>query len=167
MNKEKKSLYGIQDEYALLINSIIDAEGEITPEQEAALVINKAELEKKSEGYVAVINRIKAEMAYIDNETKRLAIMKRVRKNTEDRLKQTLSDAMNLYEIDEIKTSLNKINFRKSTSVVIDCSINDLPEEMKIYVEQAIPKAEIKKMLENGAEVEGVRLQSNKNIQIR
>jgi len=164
---EKKSLYGIQSEYMMLINDIIDAEGEITPEQEQSLIINQSELITKSESYIAVINKLKSECDYIDAEIKRLQALKKARKNAENRLKQSLKNAMELYEIDEIKTNLNKINFRKSESVVIECDIADLPDSMKIYKAEAISKTEIKKMLKAGVEVDGVYLKINKNLQIK
>jgi hypothetical protein len=164
---EKKSLYGIQSEYMELINDIMEAEGEITPEQSQLLVINKTELTIKASGYIAVINKLKAECNYIDAEVKRLGALKKARKNAEDRLKVSISDAMHLYDIQEIKTELNKINFRKSESVVIECDVNDLPDGMKVYSAAPISKTEIKKMLKAGIEVDGVYLKENKNLQIK
>lgn len=165
--ENKKSLYGIQSEYMTLINDIMEAEGEITPEQSELLVINKTELTTKAAGYIAVINKLKAECNYIDAEVKRLTALKKARKNAEDRLKQSISDAMNLYDIQEIKTELNKINFRKSESVVIECDVNDMPDALKVYVATPISKTDIKKLLNAGEEFDGVYLQTNKNLQIK
>lgn len=40
----KQSIFLIQNEYQLLINQVIENEGEITPELETALTINKEQL---------------------------------------------------------------------------------------------------------------------------
>ena len=44
----EKSLYNINNEYLELINKVENLEGELTPELENALTINKSELEIKS-----------------------------------------------------------------------------------------------------------------------
>ena len=164
---EKKSLYGIQSEYQDLIYQIMEAEGEITPEQSLALVINKSELTKKSEGYIAVINKLKAEMNYIDAEVKRLGALKKARKNAETRLKDSIKDAMELYDIQEIKTELNKISFSKSTRLEISIDADKLPAKLQSISVTHIPKAEIKKMLDAGEKFKGIELVDYKNLQVK
>ena len=43
----KQSIYQITNEHQLIINQIIELDGELTPELETALTINKADLETK------------------------------------------------------------------------------------------------------------------------
>lgn len=161
------SLYGIESQYMELVNQIMEADGEITPELSESLAINEKELQKKSEGYVAVINKLDAETAFIDSEVKRLQAQKKVRENAKERLKNALSDAMHLYGLTEIKTHLNKINFRKSESVVISVEPEELPKELQKIKIESISKVEIKAMLKEGKTFKGIELVTNLNLQIK
>lgn len=161
------NIYQIQNEYQLLINSIIENDGEITPEQELALTINKDQLQSKSESYAYVIKQMDAECDIIDLEIKRLQQAKKVRENTVERLKATLSNAMQLFEVDEIKTPLIKLNFRKSESVVV-YDTNSLPQMYKtIKVTETPDKAKIKEAIKQGETVVGAELVINQNLQIK
>ena len=161
------NIYQIQNEYQLLINSIIENDGEITPEQELALTINKDQLQSKSESYAYVIKQMDAECDIIDLEIKRLQQAKKVRENTVERLKSTLTNAMQLFEVDEIKTPLIKLNFRKSESVVV-YDTNSLPQMYKtIKVTETPDKAKIKEAIKQGETVVGAELVINQNLQIK
>lgn len=161
------NIYQIQNEYQLLINSIIENDGEITPEQELALTINKDQLQSKSESYAYVIKQMDAECDIIDLEIKRLQQAKKVRENTVERLKYTLTNAMQLFEVDEIKTPLIKLNFRKSESVVV-YDTNSLPQMYKtIKVTETPDKAKIKEAIKQGETVVGAELVINQNLQIK
>jgi hypothetical protein len=161
------NIYQIQNEYQLLINSIIENDGEITPDQELALTINKDQLQSKSESYAYVIKQMDAECDIIDLEIKRLQQCKKVRENAVERLKSTLTYAMNTFEVPEIKTPLIKINFRKSESVIV-MDVNDLPSEYKVVkVTEQADKVKIKDALKKGEHILGCELVINQNIQIK
>lgn len=162
-----KSLFQISNEYRNLEMELFESGGEITPEIENQLVINESELKEKSKNYVHVIKKIEFECDYIDAELKRLNQAKKTRKNVISVLKMGIKNAMDLYGYKEIDLITNKINFRKSESVIIDCEINDLPDELKILEVKAISKTEIKRMLKEGKEFENVYIQENKNLQIK
>lgn len=163
----KTSIYQIQNEYQLLINQIIESDGEVTPGLELALTINKDQLQSKSESYAYIIKQMDAECDIIDLEIKRLQQCKKVRENTIDRLKSTLTTAMNVFEVPEIKTPLIKINFRKSESVIV-MDVNDLPKEYKIVkVTEQADKVKIKEALKAGESILGCELVVNQNIQIK
>ena len=163
----QKSLFQISQEYMILEMELYETGGELTPEIEKQLMINETELKEKSKNYVHIIKKVESEVNYIDDEIKRLQQAKKVCKNVIERLKEGIKDAMLLYEVEEIDLITNKINFRKSESVVIDCDINDLPKELKIIEVKPISKTEIKKMLKEGKEFKGVYIKQNKNLQIK
>jgi hypothetical protein len=125
-----KPIYNISKEYLELVEQIETNEGEITPEIETALAINEGEIKQKGVAYVAVIKTMESDIKTIDDEIKRLTALKKSRGNIVNNLKDRLEYALNLFEIDEIKTELVKINFRKSKSVVVD-DIDLLPELYK------------------------------------
>lgn len=162
-----QSIYNIEKTYIDLVEQIIEAGGEITEEQEQALALNKETLEVKAVKYGYVIKTIDDDIASIDAEIARLSALKSVRSNLKEKLKDTVSQAMILYGIEEIKLQNLKINFRKSQSV----SIYDetlIPEEYKVTKEvTSISKAEISKVLKAGGEVNGATLDTNQNIQFK
>lgn len=161
-----KNIFQISSEYLNILDELEENGGEFTPEIEHSLAINESELKQKGVAYAALIKSVEAEQVIIDNEIKRLQAFKKVRGNIILKLKDMLKNALEMYEIDEIKTETLKINFRKSESVVID-DVYLLPDDCKILKIEHISKTEIKKRLKSGEEMQGVHLEVNKNIQIK
>jgi hypothetical protein len=161
----KKSMYQIQTEYQQIADALTT--GELTPELEQALAIAEHELEVKSVNYSFVIKDINDEISIINAEIDRLKDLKKVRENALERLKNNISNAMQLFQVDEIKTPLIKINFRKSESVEIDnmalLDAKFLNEKITITPD----KMAIKEAIKNGEDVNGARLVINNNIQIK
>ena len=163
----KLSLYNIQTEFLQLTDALIENGGEITPEIEEALQFNKDNLETKGSNYGLIVKQLEAETEVINAEIARLTNLKKSRSNTVDRLKQSLSVAMELYGIEEIKTPLLKINFRKSESVEI---ISEAILDGKFKIAKTtiqIDKVAIKEAIKAGDGVAGAILKQNKNIQIK
>jgi hypothetical protein len=161
------NLYNIQNEFLLITRELMENGGEATPEIEQALSINKEQLQAKGINYALCSMHLESEITAIDNEIKRLETMKRIRKNTQARLESTLENAMNLYEIDEIKGDTVKVNFRKSESVEI-IDVEKIPKDyMTVELTKKVDKATIKKVLKRGEEVPGAVLNQNKNLQIK
>lgn len=161
------NIFLIQNEYQLLINQIIEAEGEITPELETALTINKEQLQSKAIDYSYVIKQLDSDCEQIDAELKRLQQLKKVRINLADRLKDTISNAMNLYEVEKIETPLIKLSFRNSESVEIT---NEQQLDARFIVTKTVSspdKKAIKDAIKSGVLVEGATISYNKNLQIR
>ena len=162
----EKSLYQIKDEYLDLISQIEQAEGELTPELESALTINKSELEVKSIAYVEVIKQRESFNARIDEEIKRLQAIKKANDNLVLRLKNNLLNAVNMFG--NFEAGFLKLSTRKSKSVEVNIDTNDLPKEFKsIKVTEAPDKTAIKKAIESGQEVEGCRIVENINLAIK
>lgn len=161
----KQSLYQIEKEYRELAAELIENGGEVTEEQEKALQITQEQLQTKAVNYGFVIKQIDGEVSMIDAEIKRLQGLKKSRVNSIQRLKDTLSNAMTIFEIDEIKTPLITVNFRKSKSVKVN--VDDLPDNCVIIERKPISKTEIKKKIESGEEITGAELVTNRNIQIK
>jgi len=162
----KVALYQIEQEYMILADEIISNEGELSPELEERLMINQEQLEKKGIGYGYIIKDIELEVDAIDDEIKRLTALKKSRINAVDRLKTSLSQAMQLFDISELKTPTLKINFRKSESVDVDIAFLD-KDYIKTTVTETADKVAIKEALKNGIKVTGAILKSNLNLQIK
>ena len=161
----KKSLYNIEQEYLQIADQLED--GEITEELEQALAINQQELQGKAVAYAYVIKDAEHNLSAIDAEITRLQALKNTEKNKVDRLKQTISNAMELYGITEIKTETLKLNFRLSEGVVGES--NNLPDEfVKVVPEQRKPDlTAIKKAIKEGRNVEGFQIEERYKLQIK
>ena len=162
-----QSIYKIQNEYQLLINQIIEAEGEMTYEIQQALEINEQQLQSKAVDYCYVIKQLDYDCEQIDNEIARLNKLKKVRSNLTDRLKNTVSSAMQLYDVEKIETPLIKLSFRNSESVEIT---NEQQLDACFIVTKTVTtpdKKAIKDAIKNGVFVEGATISYNKNLQIK
>jgi hypothetical protein len=161
----KKSLYNIESEYLEIANQLED--GELSPELETALAINQSELQGKAVAYAYVIKESEDTVSAIDAEIKRLTALKKTEVNKATRLKDTISNAMKLYGILEIKTETLKLNFRRSEGVV---GSNDwLTEDLVTIVpEQRKPNlTAIKAAIKEGIEIEGFEIEERWSLQIK
>ena len=161
-----KSLFEIGNEYLEIYRLLEDNGGEITPEIETALAINKSNLQEKSQNYISLIKEIEGRSQTVEIEIKRLQALKKRNDTFVLKLKENIANAMRMLEIDEIRTDLNKINFRKSKSVQIE-DIEMLPNDCVIIEKKPISKTELKKRIENGEAINGVSLIENLNLQIK
>jgi hypothetical protein len=162
-----QSIYKIQNEFQLIIAEVINNEGEITPELETALTINKEQLQSKAVDYCYVIKQLDYDCEQIDNEIARLNKLKKVRSNLTDRLKNTVSSAMQLYEVEKIETPLIKLSFRNSESVEIT---NEQQLDACFIVTKTVStpdKKAIKDAIKSGVLVCGATISYNKNLQIK
>ena len=163
----KVALYQIEQEYLNIVQSIIDAGGEITEEQETALSISKEQLQNKGVCYGFIVKELEGNIDLIDLEIKRLNALKKHLVNSIDRLKNNLSQAMQMFEVTELKTPLLKINFRKSESIeVTDIDLLDA-DFVKTTITKAADKIAIKEAIKSGENVQGAVLVTNQNLQIK
>jgi hypothetical protein len=161
------SIYQIEQSYNQLAEELIENGGELTPELEQSLAITEEQLQNKSVAYSFVIKQMDADIDIIDAEIKRLQAAKKQREKATEYLKDRIKHAMHLFSIEEIKTPLVKINFRKSESVEVD-DVNALPSLYKVVkVTEQADKAAIKAALKDGADIIGCSIATHRNLQIR
>ena len=162
----KLSLYTIEQNYLTLVENLIDNGGELTPELETELAITKQDLQNKGVCYGFIVKELEGNIDLIDLEIKRLNALKKPLVNSIDRLKNNLSNAMQMFEVTELKTPLLKINFRKSESVeVTDIDLLDA-DFVKTTITKAADKVAIKEAIKQGENVQGAVLVTNQNLQI-
>jgi hypothetical protein len=163
----KVALYQIEQEYLNIVQSIIDAGGEITEEQETALSISKEQLQNKGVCYGFIVKELEGNIDLIDLEIKRLQALKKPLVNSIDRLKNNLTQAMQMFDVTELKTPLLKINFRKSESIeVTDIDLLDA-DFVKTTITKAADKIAIKEAIKAEIPVRGAVLITNYNLQIK
>jgi hypothetical protein len=163
----KLTIYNIEKNYNQLADQLIDNDGELTPELNEQLAITEEQLQNKSVAYSFVIKEMDADVEIIDAEIKRLQAAKKQREKASEYLKERIKHAMDLFQIEEIKTPLVKINFRKSESVEVD-DVNSLPMAYKtVKVVETADKVAIKAALKDGADIIGCSIATHRNLQIK
>ena len=159
------NLYEITRE-AQELASLLETD-ELTPELEAALLINQDQLQVKAGNYAKVIANIQSDSDSIDAEIKRLKAMKDTKDRSISRLKEALRDAMLVSGIDKIESSLFKLSLRRSEAVEVDL-VEALPKDFQ-NIKQVITadKVSIKEAIKRGENITGARLVENFNLQIK
>lgn len=162
-----KSLYHIQEDY-LAIASQLES-GELTHEIETALAINESELQGKAIAYAYIIKEADSTIDVIDAEIARLTALKQAEKKKSERLKETISNAMKMYGITEVKSETLKLSFRKSEACVGEVHFTELTDEfITVVPESRKPNlTAIKAALKEGRAVDGYRIEERQNLQIK
>lgn len=161
----KLNLYNIEKEYLDLAEQIIENGGEVTPELETALAINKESLEIKAVKYGFVKKDLENDIESIDSEIQRLQALKSSRVNTIAKLEEAVKTAMKLYGMTEIKMQNLKIWFKPSEAVKIEDE-KLIPAKYKVKkVEYTISKKAILADLKAEKKVKGASLDKRDNIQ--
>lgn len=142
--------------------------GEITPEIEEQLSINRDQLQTKGVNYALVIRQLTGESDMIDTEIKRLQTMKKSKDNTIDRMKNTIKDAMILHGVEKLQGDIISLSIRKSPDAVIVEDDAKIPDEYKVDQPKKIDKKSISNALKQGIEVPGASLKiDGKSLTIR
>jgi hypothetical protein len=162
-----KPLYQIQQEYIELA-TLLEQE-ELTPELENSVAISQAELQGKAVAYAYVIKEEEHDVEYIKSEMARLQALVKSKEKKIDRLKYAISQAMQYFEITEVKTPLIKLSFRTSKRCVNDGVAFTLAERFTTLVpESRKPNlTAIKAAIESGEDVQGYKIETINNLQIK
>jgi hypothetical protein len=160
------SLYAIMQEHVTLLQQIMEAEGEVSPEMEEALQLNGQEMQRKSMSVAYMIKTLEYNADVLEKEIDRLRSLKQKADNAKEFLKQRLSEAMILYGIERLDGGNIKLFFRKSESVDI-FEPAFLPDKFLIPKPPEPSKQQIKAAIKAGEEVPGARLIEKQNLQIK
>ena len=163
-------LYEIANDYIALMQAI---ENDELPEECIADTLEaiKGEIEIKADNIACLLKNTEAEIKAFKEEENRLAERREAKEKALKRLKIYLSDMLIRTNVMNVETVRNKISFRKSEVVEVDDSFfkwaivnrNDLLS----FKEPSANKTEIKKALKGGQAIEGAKLVTNQNIQIK
>lgn len=154
------NLYDIN--YEKYYGCVDEETGEIDTEKLAAL---EEEFNSKVSNLACWCKELKAEAEAIKAEKQALAKRQATTENQLERVKRYLQDAL---EGQKFKDSRVSISYRTSTSTEVseDLDLNILPDSLKkVTVEPN--KTAIKEAIEAGLDIEGCRLVTKTNIQIR
>lgn len=120
------NIWKIQQELISIFDELEENGGELTEELEQQLAISQEDFRSKVESYTNVIKSVKADIAAIDEETKRLAALKKSKNALVDRLSKVIINAVETFG-ETTKTGgkffdygTGKISVRNSQKVVLN-----------------------------------------------
>lgn len=120
------NIWQIQQELLSIFDELEENGGELTEELEQQLAISQEDFRSKVEDYTNVIKSVKADIAAIDQETKRLAELKKSKTAMIDRLSKVIIDAVDKFG-DTTKNGgkffdygTGKVSIRNSQKVEVD-----------------------------------------------
>lgn len=120
------NIWQIQQDLLSIFDELEENDGELTEELEQKLAISQEDFRSKVENYTNVIKSVKADIAAIDEETKRLAALKKSKNSLVDRLSKVIINAVEMFG----ETTKNggkffdygtgKVSVRNSQKVILD-----------------------------------------------
>ncbi|MCJ0497906.1 siphovirus Gp157 family protein, partial [Clostridioides difficile] len=115
------TLYELTTDLLEIEEGLTEITGNEAEKLEEIKEIIKQEIQNKNTRIVSVIINIDSDINSIDSEIKRLQELKKIKKNSLDRLKSNIKECMELLGIKKVKTFLGNISIRKSAgSLVIE-----------------------------------------------
>lgn len=121
----------------------------------------------KLESYGKVLQNIKSDIEVVNAEIKRLINKKENLETSLEKLKNGIKESMIRLNMRQVKTPLFSFSISNSIPKIeigIDAKI---PKEFLTYKEPQINKIELKKAIQDGLIIDGVRLLQNKRLIIK
>lgn len=167
------TMYELANDYESLMAAIEN--GEI-PEEALADTLESitALLDEKADNIACWIKQLTAEAEAIKAEEDKLKARRTAKLNRAKNLTEYLTACLTNAGISKLETARNVISFRKNPPAVV---FDDEPAFIKWaqvhadgllnYEKPKVDRVAVKVALENGAEIEGCRIESKLNLQIK
>lgn len=156
LTQSYRNLENLGEQEGLTVEMIQEALGQV-----------EEDINTKIENTCKVIKEIEADALGIDEEIKRLAVLKKQKENTAKKLKEYVEFEMNGIGLNKVEGKLFKISFRKSKVVKVLDETKIPKEFIKVKTTESISKTDLSKALKSGEIIEGVELVENKTLQIK
>lgn len=156
LTQSYRNLENLGEQEGLTVEMIQEALGQV-----------EEDINTKIENTCKVIKEIEADALGIDEEIKRLTVLKKQKENTAKKLKEYVEFEMNGIGINKVEGKLFKISFRKSKIVRIIDETKIPKEFIKVKTTETVSKTDLGKALKNGEFIEGAELVESRSLQIK
>lgn len=152
-------LYDLVQYAKNLTDSLIQGEGELTPELELELANIDKELMTKVDSYKYVLERLDLEAKYWKDKADQYLRVSKSCKNLQDRMKERIKEAMDILEASEVEGNDFKFKLIKQGEKVEVLDENFIPVKfMKEEITYKLDKKALLKELKNGEKIEGCEI---------
>ena len=159
-------LFEIVDGVQHLLELSTDREtGEISEEGLAELEALEMDLSEKLVNTALYLKGVEAERDAVAKAASELSARAKLHGKQADRLRKYLADNMERAGHEGLSDPRVKLGWRSSTAVVVDAGAS-LPVEL-LCVKTTPDKKAIGELLKSGTEVEGCRLETRRNLQVK
>ena len=164
---DSKSLRTIVSETAQLETMLIESNGEITPEIEAALSVKEINLPQKVDNYSMVIDRMESVSKFYYEKAKIFMQMSKSAESVSERCKANMKFAMQELKVTELVGNDIKFKLVKSNPAVVINDENEVDGSYKITkTTTSVDKKRIADDLKLGIPVKGAELQQNQSLRV-
>ena len=177
------SLYEIDEQLKILEEYMVDPEtGELLDEESFNAKFDEIQmaLSDKIENSMCFYKNLQSDIDAFKVEEKNLAQRRKVKENLADRIKNRIDNYIRMKYTNEdgvvdtdslnkfkMETPRMKLSYRKSDSVDV-YDIDSLPKEyIKEKVEVSADKTALKKDIKSGKEINGAKIVTNLNMQVK
>ena len=137
-------------------------------EKAQIMEIIEKQIENKSESIIAVVRGLELDINSVDEEIKRLTLLKKNKQNNLNNLKKYTKECMERIGSKRIQTKLGDISIRKNPASVNIIDEKSIPKEyIQLKTTELIDKKALLKDLKNGVVIEGVEIAQGTSISIR
>lgn len=166
-------LYELSNDYESLILAIENGD---VPEEaiEDTLESIASLLDDKADNIACWIKQLTAEAEAIKAEEDKLKARRTAKLNRAERLTEYLAECLTNAGRTKIETARNVISFRKTPEKVVFDDEKKFIEWAQVHADSLlnygkprVDRTAVKVALENGAEIEGCRIESSQNLQIK
>lgn len=159
------SLYTIDNEIQNLLMSYIDeSTGEIQESALSDLEFLQENRKEKLQNIILFFKNTENEEVIIDRELARLKSLKTRSQKKQEFLKKILQESMRKSGENKLEYATCSASIRKNPPSVIIEGSGDLSEFTKKEIILKVDKVAIKKAIQSGREIEGVRLVQNESL---
>lgn len=162
-----KTLTQLAAEAMMIAQKLMESGGELTPELESALDVNKELLMKKVDGYVAIEDQFEAQAAYWKRKRDACDAIYKSFSGQIDRLRDRVKFVMNEMGVTEIAGVEHRYKLGKSAGKLIIEDESKIPNEFKMIVQTTVvDKEKVKAMMKDGFEVPGAKLEEMGSLRV-
>jgi hypothetical protein len=155
-------------ERAGVVDQIIEAGGEVTAEQEAAILANLDKIEDKIEAYLAVIDVVEAQQEYAKEQARMASNWAGSCGNLIENLRARMAAALKIADIEKVKAGFRTVSRTVSDPKLVIENPDDLPleyvrSEFETIEKVVILKDEIAAAIAAGTPVTGAKMSEPKD----
>ena len=171
-------LYDLSADLLAINNELVDADGELTPEREAALERVRQHLPQKEAQYVRWYQNVRAEEAAFDAEIERLRRQRDARRHLLEFIKNSFHAHMDQHELTRIETPIGAVRLQKNSQPKLEhtlrprLELGEASADMPLEVYDLVPEhfelneKRLREYLNQGKSVSGATLTQGSHIRI-